>query len=153
MITQSRALELFTYDDGKLIRANGAIAGSVNKRGYRIIYADSKLYKAHRLIFLYHHGYLPPQVDHINGDKDDNRIENLRSADNSINMMNRKSMSNNTSGYKNVFWDQEHGKWAVMVRLNKKLHRFGRFDNIEDAALTAYTAREKLHGEYANHGV
>jgi len=153
MITQSRTRELFTYDDGKLIRANGAVAGSVNKRGYRVICVDYKLHKAHRLVFLYHYGYLPLQVDHINGDKDDNRIENLRAADNSVNMMNRKSMRNNTSGHKNVFWDKESGKWAVKVRLNRKLHHIGRFKNIEDAIATAYTAREKLHGEYANHGV
>jgi hypothetical protein len=153
MITQARLRELLTYENGKLLRKNGVVAGSVNKRGYRVICVDYKLHKAHRLVFLYHHGYLPAQVDHINGDKDDNRIENLRAADNSKNMMNRKSMRNNTSGHKNVYWDKESEKWAVKVRLNRKLHNMGRFENIEDAVTAAYVAREKLHGEYANHGV
>jgi len=153
MITQARLRELFTYADGKLVRKSGVIAGSVNKRGYRIICVDHKLQKAHRLVFLYHHGYLPPQVDHINGDKDDNRIENLRAADNSKNMMNRKAMRNNTSGHKNVYWDKEFGKWAVKIRLNKKLHNLGRFNDMNEAVAAAHTGREKLHGEYANHGV
>ena len=153
MITQARLRELFTYDDGKLIRKNGVVAGSVNKRGYRIICVDYKLQKAHRLVFLYHYGYLPLQVDHINGDKDDNRIENLRAADNSKNMMNRRAMRNNTSGHKNVYWDKECGRWAVKVRLNKKLHNFGRFNDINEAIAVARVKRDELHGEYANHGV
>lgn len=153
MTTQARLRELLTYENGKLIRKNGAVAGSVNKRGYRVICVDYKLYKAHRLVFLYHHGHLPTQVDHINGDKDDNRIENLRAADNSKNMMNRKAMRSNTSGHKNVFWDKSAGKWAVKVGLNRKLHHVGRFNNIKDAVDAAHIAREKLHGKYANHGV
>lgn len=153
MITQSRLQELFSYENGNLIRANGSIAGSVNKRGYRVICIDYKIYKAHRLVFLYHHGYLPDQVDHINGEKDDNRIENLRPADNSKNMMNRGALKNNTSGYKNVYWDKESGKWAVKVRLNRKLHNLGRFNDINSAIAAAHAGRNNLHGEYANHGV
>lgn len=152
MITQKRLHELFDYVDGELIR-NGKIAGSVNKRGYRVICVDRKIYKAHRLVFLYHHGYLPEQVDHIDGDKLNNNIANLRAANNSKNMMNRGMLSNNTSGSKGVFWDKEVSKWRVAVRVDKKLRSFGRFDDKELAELVAMMAREKYHQEFANHGV
>jgi hypothetical protein len=91
--------QLFYYDPttGCLIRrkvtgANtrlGAIAGSLNKDGYRNIYLNGALYPAHRLIWLYHYGRFPPQeLDHINRIRDDNRIENLREASRSENMRN-----------------------------------------------------------------
>lgn len=152
MVTQKRLKELFEYVDGHLIR-NGKIAGSVNKRGYRCVGVDHKIYKAHRLVFLYNHGYLPEQVDHIDGNKLNNRIENLRAANNSVNMMNRGLMKNNTSGSKNVFWCKDYQKWRVAVRINKKLRSFGRFEDLELAELVAVEARNKYHKEFANHGV
>jgi hypothetical protein len=152
MITQKRLHELFVYDNGNLIR-NGKIAGSVNKRGYRVICVDYKMYKAHRLVFLYHYGYPPTQIDHVDTDKLNNRIENLRPADNFISAMNRGAMKNNTSGCKGVFFDKETQKWRVAVRVNKKLKSFGRYDDIELAELVAIEARNKYHKEFANHGV
>lgn len=151
MITQQRLRELFTYADGNLIR-NGKVAGSVNKRAYRCICVDYKIYKAHRLVFLYHHGYLPEQIDHADKNPSNNRIENLRAANNGQNCMNRGMMKNNTSGSKNVFWDKEVKKWRVAVRLNKKLRSFGRYVDKELADLVAIMAREKYHKEFANHG-
>lgn len=152
MITQKRLHELFVYDEGNLIR-NGKIAGSVNKRGYRVICVDNKLYKAHRLVFLYHHGYLPEQIDHADKNPKNNQIENLRPATNGQNCMNRGMMRNNTSGAKGVFWDKEFGKWRVAVRINKKLKSFGRYIDKELAELVAVMAREKHHKQFANHGV
>ena len=152
MITQQRLRELFVYQNGNLFRY-GKIAGSVNKRGYCCIYVDGKIYKAHRLVFLYHHGYLSKQIDHIDGNKLNNNIANLRVANNSVNMMNRGVMRNNTSGCKGVFWDKEFSKWRVAIGVNKKLKSFGRFVDKELADLVAVMAREKYHKEYANHGV
>ena len=152
MVTQKRLKELFKYVDGQLIR-NEKIAGSVNKRSYRCVGVDHKIYKAHRLVFMYHHGYLPEQVDHIDGNKLNNSIENLRAANNSVNMMNRGFMKNNTSGSKNVFWCKDYQKWRVAVRINKKLRSFGRFEDLELAELVAVEARNKYHKEFANHGV
>jgi hypothetical protein len=152
MVTQKLLQDVFSYQDGELIR-KGKVAGSINKRGYRCIYLDTKIYKAHRLIFLYHHGYLPEQVDHVDGNKLNNRIENLRAANNSVNMMNRGLMKNNTSGSKGVFWCKDYQKWRVAVRINKKLRSFGRFEDIELAELVAIEVRNKYHKEFANHGV
>jgi len=152
MITQKHLHELFVYENGHLVR-NGKIAGNVNKRGYRVICVNYKVYKAHRLVFLYNHGYLPEQVDHIDGNKLNNCIENLRAANNSVNMINRGFMKNNTSGSKGVFWCKNHQKWRVAVRINKKLKSFNRFVDKELADLVAVMAREKYHKEFANHGV
>jgi len=151
MITQKRLHDLFVYDDGNLIR-NGKIAGSINKRGYRCICVDNKIYKAHRLVFLYHHGFLPEQIDHADKNPKNNRIENLRPASNGQNCMNRGLMKNNTSGFKGVFFDKETDKWRVAIRFNNKLHSFGRFKDLELAELVAIEARNKFHKEFANHG-
>lgn len=151
MVTQKRLHELFVYKDGYLIR-NGKIAGSVSKRGYRCICVDNKIYKAHRLVYLYHHGYLPDQIDHVDKNPDNNRIENLRAATNGQNCMNRGIMRNNTSGAKGVFWCKDHKKWRVAVRVNKILKSFGRFEDFELAELVAIEARNKYHKEFANHG-
>lgn len=152
MTTQQRLKEIFSYDDGQLLR-RGKAAGSINKRGYRAIYVDGKIYKAHRLVFLYHHGFLPVQVDHIDGNKDNNRVENLRAATNSQNRMNCGAQQNNTSGHKNVYWDKSINKWTAKVRLHKKLYGFGKFDNLNDAITAAMTGRQKLHGQFAHNGV
>jgi|688.fasta_scaffold1117094_2 hypothetical protein len=151
MITQKRLHDLFVYDDGNLIR-NGKIAGSINKRGYRCICVDNKIYKTHRLVFLYHHGFLPEQIDHADKNPKNNRIENLRPASNGQNCMNRGLMKNNTSGFKGVFFDKETDKWRVAIRFNNKLHSFGRFKDLELAELVAIEARNKFHKEFANHG-
>lgn len=155
MLTQSQVQELFAYKDGELTRRSGSyadkVAGSLNKKGYVIVCVNYKLLKAHRLVFLYHHGYLPEQIDHIDGNKSNNRIENLRAATNGQNMMNRGAFRNNTSGCKGVFWDKEHGRWRVSIRKDKVLKHIGRFDDIELAELVAVEARDKYHGAFARH--
>ena len=153
MITQQRLHELFDYVDGELIRrGKRKKGGTVSTRGYKKIGVDYKIYGEHQLVFLHHHGYLPEQIDHIDGNKLNNKIENLRAADNSKNMMNRELLRNNTSGAKGVFWDREYNKWRVAVRSNGVLRSFGRYIDFELAELVATEAREKYHGVFANHG-
>ena len=101
--------ELFDYDKetGNLIWKRkpstkikvGDIAGTLKDNGYIYVGINHNSYRAHRLIFLMHKGYLPKTIDHINRDKLDNRIENLRPATVSQNSMNRDISSKNTSGY------------------------------------------------------
>ena len=98
MITQNKVKELFTYEEGKLlwkvkkaIRTSiGEEAGTINALGYRCISVDNKRYYAHRLIFLFHRGFLPEYIDHIDGDPTNNRLENLRECTRDQNQWNQK---------------------------------------------------------------
>ena len=155
-LTQEYLHSLFYYKDGNLyskinrykttIRKNDLIKCYL-KSGYLRTCINYKSYRIHRLIFMMHHGYLPKQIDHINGIKDDNRIENLRAATQSQNLFNRTLTKSNTSGVKNVTFEQN--KYRVRLRINKKLINIGTFDNLELAELVAIEARDKYHGEFA----
>ena len=152
---------LFEYDKetGNLIWKiqqrgirKGSIAGSVKSHGYLCVGINYKSYRAHRLVFLMHKGYLPKTIDHINGDKLDNRIENLRAATVGQNQHNRKTNANNTSGYKGVSWNKGCNKWLSQIKLEGKRIHLGYFDNLEEAAEVVRKAREELHGDFAHHG-
>ena len=154
--------ELFDYDKetGNLIWKRkssakvkvGDIAGTLKSNGYICVGINHNSYRAHRLIFLMHKGYLPKTIDHINRDKLDNRIENLRAATVSQNQYNRKTNANNTSGYKGVSWHTENKNWVGRINLEGKTIHLGAFDNVEEAAEVVRKAREELHGNFANHG-
>ena len=156
---QKTALELFEYRDGALYwrvkpcRRDpiGMKAGAFDaSRGYTTVGYQRKRYYIHRLIFLFHHGYMPLEVDHIDADRHNNKIENLRAATSAQNQRNKSLQRNNTSGHKNVRW--VNGKWAVELKINGKAKYFGRFEDLELAALMASEARDKYHGEFARHG-
>ena len=124
-------------------------AGNINKDGYTIIVLNGIWYKAHRLIFLMHNGYLPNQIDHIDGNPNNNKIENLRAVSHNQNMQNKGIYKNNTSGVKGVSFDKNSNKFRVYINMNKKRKYFGRFDDFELAELVAIEARKKYHGEFA----
>ena len=130
----------------------GDIAGTLKSHGYICVGINYNSYRAHRLIFLMHKGYLPKTIDHINGDKLDNRIENLRAATVGQNQHNRKTNANNTSGYKGVSWNKALKKWTARITLERKTINLGYFANVEEAAEVVRKAREELHGDFANHG-
>jgi hypothetical protein len=150
---------LFDYKNGELYwkfslsskSPKGTIAGTIKHDKYRRIGLNKKPYLAHRLIFMMHHGYLPEIVDHIDGNRLNNRIENLREATQSQNCQNQKIPTNNTSGYKNVRWNARKKKWFVNIRVNKKDIHIGYFADIELADLVAQEARNKYHGKFARH--
>ena len=96
-----------------------------------------------------HHGYIPAEVDHIDTDRHNNRIENLRAATPAQNQRNKPIQRNNTSGHKNI--RHKNGKWVVELKINGKAKYFGRFEDLELAALVASEARDKYHGEFARH--
>jgi len=112
--------QVFEYKDGVLYwkkstgRAKaGTPAGcSTNHDKYIRVRINNKLHLIHRVIFFMHYGYSPKEIDHINCDRTDNRIENLREATGCENQKNRGKQKNNTSGYKNVTWHktQKNGK-------------------------------------------
>lgn len=160
MITQTQVADCFEYrgvtlywrgvtHPNKQYLANKP-AGSMHKTGYRHVTWMGKVHKVHRLIFLLHHGYLPQEVDHINGDRADNRIENLRAANRSENQCNRPVLASNTSGYPGVSWHKKSKAWLVRVMKNGKTHMVGYFKDLELAGLVSEEARAKFHGQFAH---
>jgi len=159
-LTQDLLHELFEYRDGvlywKVAKANkikvGDAAGSLNKTsGYFFTMINRKKYSNHRLIFLMHHGYLPQCLDHIDGNKINNRIENLRPATIAENCRNSRIGKNNTSGVKGVNWVNHVKKWRARITVDRKTVMEKYFKTIEEAAEAVKKAREELHGEYARH--
>lgn len=124
---------------------------TLGSRGYIEVYIDKKLYKVHRLVFLYTNGEWPDHVDHINGDRSDNRWCNLRSVTRSENMKNRAIGSNNTSGVMGVTWCEQFGKWRVRINVNGDRMSLGLYSSFEDA-VTARLGAERLLGYHENHG-
>lgn len=151
--------ELFEYRDGHLFwktkvsqRINiGDKAGSIDQKGYCRIMINNKSYKTHRLVFMMHNGYLPEQIDHIDGNKLNNRIDNLRPATNGQNRHNTSIQKNNSSGVKGINWQKRDNKWQARVMLNKKSYQVGYFDTLEEAKQAIQKVREQLHGDYARH--
>lgn len=156
IISQQKLKEIFDYKDGNLYwkksrqRGNaGTKAGSLNVDGYIHIKVDKKRYRGHRLIFFYHYGYFPVEVDHINGIRNDNRIENLREATKSQNAHNKQKQINNKSGVKGVYWRKDANKWAVQIGLNGKKYHFGHYKDFKEACFIALQKRYELHKSYA----
>lgn len=111
----------------------GTIAGSL--RGvYKYIRVNKQVRLAHRAAFAWVHGYWPSQhVDHINGDKWDNRISNLREATNQQNAANSPLRNDNTSGFKGVRKARTAGKWWAIIYFDGREKYLGTYDTPEDA--------------------
>jgi hypothetical protein len=89
-------------------------------------------------------------VDHINNDKTNNNIHNLRWATNQENQMNSSMKFNNTSGWKGVHYNKQNNKWQVSIKINGKQKHLGLFTNIEDAIQTRKRKAKEVFGEYIN---
>lgn len=130
-LTQDLLKELFDYHDGKLYWAIsrgsakiGDCAGTIDNMDYRSIMINYKVYKVHRLIFLYYHGFLPEFLDHIDGDPKNNNINNLREATKSQNSMNRIKKKFHkgkltTSIYKGVYLNKSTKKWYAQITIDR----------------------------------
>jgi len=160
MVTQERLRELFSYNPntGNFIRLVGRsgpnaragdIAGCDNGQGYVRIYVDGKAYKAHRLAWMYTHGEWPNHIDHVNGIRSDNRIENLRSVVRSQNNMNKGLYKNSTSGLKGASFNERSGKWKSQIQVSGKKMGLGYFQTKEEAHQAYLEVSRKFHGEYA----
>lgn len=157
-ITPLKLHELFEYKDGNLYRKinrkaykAGSKAGSIDRYGYTSIRIEGKNYLAHRLIYLMHHGNMPKFIDHIDGDKTNNKIENLRPCELVQNSWNAKISVKNTSGVKNVMWHKRDCKWQVTVSIGGRQKHFGYYDDLDLAELVAIEARNKYHKQFARH--
>ena len=133
------------------IRA-GSIAGSLHKHTrYVHIKINGKSYQSHRLAYKMFYGSDPvDMLDHIDCDKSNNRIANLRDATNAQNKINTGPPKNNTSGFKGVSANSDSSKkpWAAQIIINKKKIHLGRYKTKEEAALTYEKAAKELYGEF-----
>ncbi|EPR9081057.1 HNH endonuclease [Cronobacter dublinensis] len=153
LLNYDRNTGAFTWKKGRKPGTTGKAAGSSHHSGYQIIGIYGISYMAHRLAWLIEYGEWPEAfIDHINGDKSDNRIENLRCADFSENRRNSKINKNNKSGIKGVSWNCEIKKWHARIWHQGNYKHLGFFSDIELAELVISEARIKFHGEFANLG-
>jgi hypothetical protein len=156
-LTQKLVKEMFQYEKGKLFwKKNpgnqihtGSIAGTIKPDGYCRIEIDGKSYYLHRLIFLYHNGYLPKYIDHIDGNPRNNIVVNLREVTFSQNRMNSRKIKNTSSIYKGVNFHKRINKWQVRIgKAGERIH-LGYYTTEEKAALAYNKAALELFGEYA----
>lgn len=129
----------------------GTVAGHLHaKTGYRRICIGKRLYRAHRLAWLYMTGEWPAQdVDHRNGARSDDRWANLRAASNAENTASQRLRLNNTSGFKGVHYDKSRGKWVARVMHNYRCVFARRFLSFEDACSAYVEASRAAFGEFA----
>lgn len=162
-ITQEYVRERFDYNGSHLvwkkreIRNNynyswntkfaGKRAGTLDKKeGYYRILLDKKIYAEHQLIWLWIKGTWPKEeIDHINRNRSDNRIENLREATKYENQQNRTLQHNSTSGYTGVCWHVRLEKWQARLTINNKRLHLGYFDDPEKAFAAYSEAKAKYH--------
>ena len=144
---------IFYYKDGLLFYKNtNKKAGWDSQSSYNKVEINYKTYCQHRVIFLMQHGYLPKVVDHIDVNRYNNKIENLRASNQSKNALYARKKSHNTSGVKGVHFHRISNKWWARISIDGKRKSLGLFDDLELAELVMIEAREKHHGEFAHHG-
>ncbi len=160
-LTAERLRELLDYNHEtgvftrKIVTNNsskvGQEAGSLNNQGYHHIMVNKTLYKSHRLAWLYTYGYWPKhQLGHINRNRADNRIANLREAPGSINNHNCKLRLDNKSGTAGVFLRADCQKWVANIVHNRKRISLGVFILLDDAIKARLAAEIKYWGSNRN---
>jgi len=137
----------------------GQVAGTINTLGYVIILFtpyrsklkhSEKFILAHRVAYYMYYGVDPLEkmIDHIDGNRSNNKINNLRLATNQQNLFNQGLSKNNTSGIKGVSWSNEKQKWVAQIFLNGRNIILGRYTHKEDAIKTRKEAEINYHGKF-----
>jgi|688.fasta_scaffold917170_2 hypothetical protein len=159
MITQEYLNSILNYDEftGELtwkVRKGtraliGSVAGTLDNTGYIHITIDKKVYQYHRIIWMYVYGKFPSEfLDHINNDKTDNRLQNLREATRAQNALNRGKQSNNATGYIGVYWHTQSKKYRAKCTYNGVRHHLGSFNTAEEASEVYNTFTKSLYKEF-----
>jgi hypothetical protein len=158
-VTHDEVRKLFDYDseNGYFIRfigipgaSAGRVTGCIRKDGYDQLSANRKRELTHRLVWLWVHGYLPEQIDHIDGNRLNNRIANLREATTSQNHGNMARPTKNTSGYKGV---RQRGKrFSANIKTNGQMLYIGTFATAEEAHAAYCVKAKELFGEFFHAG-
>lgn len=159
-ITQSQVARLLSYNAETGVftwikRRCGvrafSTAGAVDpKTGYIRIKINGALYQAHRLAWLYVHGKNPTdQIDHIDRDRRNNRISNLREATQSENLRNKSIYRSNSSGFRGVHWHKQHRKFAAVISISGRRKHLGLFNTAAEASAAYSESASRLFGEFA----
>ena len=123
--------------------------GHVGSGGYLKICINRKIYLAHRLAWFLYYGRFPSkQIDHIDGDRLNNKISNLREASSTQNNRNASLRSDNKSGVRGVCWKNREQKWHAQISVDKKNISIGYFISLDEAKQAYAIASEKYHGEF-----
>lgn len=134
----------FTWQEARGKAAIGSSAGTIRPDGYVSVAVRQKRYRAHRLAWFLVYGEMPDgMIDHINGDRADNRITNLRIATPSQNSINRAPHPR-----KGIHTKPGRSAFYVRVTLNRRTHYVGSYGSLEEAEAAYRQAAERLHGEY-----
>lgn len=157
-LTLERLRECLSYDPdtGRFTRRiststakAGAIAGSPRGDGYLVISVDNEQYLAHRLAWFYVRGAWPAHhTDHIDLDRQNNALGNLREATASQNVANTRQRRCNTSGAKGVYWSKIRRKWIAQIGHHKRVINLGGFTSFADAKRARDQAEITLFGEF-----
>jgi hypothetical protein len=155
-LTQDQAKSLFDYKDGNLYWKEykypikkDLVAGSLGKNSRIYVKIKQKNYLLHRVIFLYHYGFLPKILDHIDGNYLNNKIENLRKASALQNSHNRKIAINNSCGYKGV--TKYRNRFMAQIQVNKVKKFLGYFKTPSEAHEAYKKEADKSFGEFSRH--
>ena len=127
------------------------VGAGTNTNRYLTVKIDGLAYSVHRLIWFYATGSEPELIDHINGIKNDNRIENLRTVSHLENCKNMAVTDRNTSGHIGVFWHKGEQKWGAKISNAGRRVYLGYYRNFEEA-VKARKSAERQYGYHKNHG-
>lgn len=131
---------------------SGKEAANIAVNGYKRVNINGTVHLVHRIIWLYVFGAWPVGIDHINGDRADNRMANLREATHEINSRNLRLFVTNTSGVAGVSFDKQRGKWHAYIGVGDNARKtLGHFASKEEAA-AARQGAERVLGYHENHG-
>ena len=123
-------------------------AGSNTNKGYLSVMIDGINYFVHRIVWIYEKGFSPENcIDHIDRNKKNNRISNLRHVSLSCNSRNSKVSSNNKTGVKGVSYDKENNKYRSSISFNGNVYNLGRYKHLENAVLSRLCAEQCLGWE------
>lgn len=140
--------------DGKpnnRVRVGDDVGWEDRSTGYRKVQLGGVGTYAHRLAFYLATGELSETVDHVNGDRTDNRLVNLRAAKFSENARNMAVRSDNKSGHPGVSWCRKSRLWYAYIALDGRSYSLGRYARIEDAVSARRAAEKRYHGDFAQH--
>lgn len=168
-MTQEFLKEVFNYENGKFVWKerpfrhfskrrgcllfNSRYAGKSISKGRNVVITyltEAVRFKTHCLVYLYHYGYLPSVVDHVDSDNLNHKIENLQPATPQLNTAKASMWSHNTSGYRGVHRCVRNNKlkWKVEIKVSGTSYYIGRFDNIHYAAAMYNEVSKLLFGKY-----